>query len=298
MKQINFCDLCGSYNIHTLYKKSINFSSPWSNFIKENEFPILVSGTICKNCGWIFQNPSYTDDELDLLYNYSDSQSLSKEAESLANLNAKKRSQILYDNISKYFTNHTKRILDVGGRNGELMQSFDTNIFNISVLDMDAGNPINNDIKKIRIPFLNFETVIKFDLITMLHVLEHTDSPKSFLKKAYTLLNDNGLIYIEVPSELITHLLIRHVGDHRHLGYFSSKILAKYLVSNGFDCIYCNIVEGLVGGRVAVVRAIGRKNNTLNRLSFKNENFLLFKSIIEIFNPIPIIVRLKNYFKI
>jgi hypothetical protein len=298
MKQINHCDLCGSDNFHTLYKKSINYSAPWSNFIQKQEFPILVSGTICKNCGWIFQNPSYTDSELDLLYNYSDSQNLSKEAENLADLNAKKRSQILYDNVSQYFTNQTKQLLDVGGRNGELMQAFDTNIFNISVLDMDAGNPIKNDFKKIRIPFLNFESDIKFDLITMLHVLEHTDSPKKFLKKANTLLNENGLIYIEVPSELITHLLVRHVGDHRHLGYFSSKILSKFLESNGFDCVYCEIVEGLVGGRVAVIRAIGRKNNSLNNLSLIKGNFLLFRSILEIFNPIPIIVRLKNFFKI
>lgn len=298
MKQINNCDLCGSSNFQTLYKKSIKNSLPWSNFINQEEFPIIVSGTICKNCGWVFQNPSYTDTELDLLYNYSDSNGLSQEAKELADLNAKKRSQILYDIVIKYFTGQTKKILDVGGRNGELMNAFDTRKYNISVLDMDAGEPINKEFEKIRIPFLKFETNIKYDLITMLHVLEHTDSPTSFLKKAYKLLNDNGLIYIEVPSELITHLIVRHVGDHRHLGYFSSNVLTKFLESNGFDCIYCKVVEGLVGGRVAVIRAIGKKSHSFDKSTFKNENLLFFKSILEVFNPIPIIVRFKNYFRI
>lgn len=298
MKQINQCNLCGSDKLHTLYKKNINYSLPWSNFIEEKEFPFSVSGVICKNCGWIFQNPSYSVSELDLLYNFSDSQALSKEAENLAELNAKRRSEILYENISKYITNKTRQILDVGGRNGEIVQSFDTNIYNVSVLDMDAGNPINSDINKIRIPFLDFESEKKFDLITMLHVLEHTDSPKDFLQKANTLLNEDGLIYIEVPSELITHLLVRHVGDHRHLGYFSSKILSKFLESNGFVCLSCEVAEGLVGGRVAVIRAIGKKNNSLKYRTFKYEKFLFYKSIFEIFNPIPIIVRMKNYFKI
>jgi SAM-dependent methyltransferase len=298
MKQIKNCDLCGSDNFHTLYIKSIKNSLPWSNFINQEEFPIIVSGTICKNCGWIFQNPSYTDIELDLLYNYSDSNTLSQEAKELADLNAKKRGKILYDIVIKHFTAQTKKILDVGGRNGELMQVFDTNKYNISVLDMDAGEPINKEYEKIRIPFLKFETKIKFDLITMLHVLEHTDSPSNFLKKANKLLNDNGLIYIEVPSELITHLIIRHVGDHRHLGYFSSNVLAKFLESNGFECIYCKVVEGLVGGRVAVIRAIGRKSNSLNNNTFKNKNLLFFKSVMEVFSPIPMIVRLKNYLRI
>jgi 2-polyprenyl-3-methyl-5-hydroxy-6-metoxy-1,4-benzoquinol methylase len=40
----------------------------------------------------------------------------------------------------------------------------------------------------------------KFDLIILSHVLEHLLNPSVFLKKIKSILSDNGILYIEVPS--------------------------------------------------------------------------------------------------
>lgn len=40
----------------------------------------------------------------------------------------------------------------------------------------------------------------KFDVITILHVLEHVKNPEKYVEKIYELLNKNGSLFIEVPN--------------------------------------------------------------------------------------------------
>lgn len=40
----------------------------------------------------------------------------------------------------------------------------------------------------------------KFDIITILHVLEHVENPEKYVEKINELLNKNGSLYIEVPN--------------------------------------------------------------------------------------------------
>lgn len=40
----------------------------------------------------------------------------------------------------------------------------------------------------------------KFDVITILHVLEHVENPEKYIEKMYELLNKNGSLFIEVPN--------------------------------------------------------------------------------------------------
>ena len=42
---------------------------------------------------------------------------------------------------------------------------------------------------------------MKFDTIIMSEVLEHVDTPKAYVKKAYSLLNDDGLLMLSMPNE-------------------------------------------------------------------------------------------------
>ena len=48
--------------------------------------------------------------------------------------------------------------------------------------------------------FMDFNTEDKFDLITFNKVLEHVKNPVEMLSKAKNMLNNNGLIYIELPD--------------------------------------------------------------------------------------------------
>jgi SAM-dependent methyltransferase len=287
MREIIACNLCGNTALATLYQKTISYSYPWSIFISPECFPINIRGDLCSKCGWIFQNPSYEAHELDRLYNLA-SPTTSEEAEQLAAVNSERRGEELFLSLQPWLNPISGSILDVGGRNGELMGAFVRNRFSVSVLDMDGGEPKAPTIRKIRLPFLRYFSE-QYDVVTMLHVLEHTESPREFLTHAHRTLKENGLIFIEVPSELLTPLVFRHVGDHRHLGYFTKQSLRGFLESTGFTCLSCSLQIGFVGSSLPVIKAVARKS--LSTGTWKPRRLMVFKSLTEALHPLPLFVR-------
>lgn len=80
----------------------------------------------------------------------------------------------------------------------------------------------------------------KFDVITLWHVLEHFLNPVEELKKIRNLLNDNGLLFIEVPNfNSIKFRLSGYKwkgGNHPlyHRSFFTAKTLERTLEKAGF----------------------------------------------------------------
>jgi|GEM_PF-4846294 len=293
MREIIACKLCANTGLFTLYRKTIPYSKPWSNFITSERFPVRVRGDICSACGWIFKNPTYESDELNRLYNLA-SPTISEEAEQVAAQNSELRGEELFLSLQPWLNSISGSILDVGGRNGELMGAFVRNRYSVSVLDMDGGEPTVPSIRKIRLPFLNY-CGEQYDVVCMLHVLEHTESPREFLTHAHNILKENGLLFIEVPSELLTPLVLRHVGDHRHLGYFTRQTLRGFLESSGFKCLSCNLQIGFVGSSLPVLKAVARKS--LITGTWKPRRFMALRSLAEAFHPMPLFVRAINRLK-
>ena len=295
MKRLNKCNYCKGTRLINIYSQEIKCQKPWSNFIKLREFPFVINAKICASCGWIFKDYVFNSNELASLYNLDD-EKLSEEAKSMADKNAKYRGKQMFKAVEKWMPKSGK-ILDVGGRNGELMETFLTEGYKISVLDMDAGEPISKEISKIRSPFLEWNKG-QYDLITMSHVLEHTEKPRDFLMHSRQLLHDTGLIFIEVPSEMITCLIKRHVGDHRHLCYFTRETLKAYITSSGFECLYCELLIDVVGSRIPLLRAVGRKIDDHNFTKPSKENrYAFLRSITDLFHPLPWLSRIRNTIK-
>ena len=98
---------------------------------------------------------------------------------------------------------------------------------------------------------LDFED--KFNVITLLEVLEHTKYPEKIVKHAYDNMIDGGLLIVEVPNLRFQWLkgkiekrtlykkIIRKdtwgLMPHVHLNYFSPRTLRKFFNDNGFEVI-------------------------------------------------------------
>ena len=284
MYHLTECNLCKGKSFFILYSQSIGYNKPWSVFLEKSFFPLTIRGKLCLSCGWIFKELAYDSEELASLYNMR-ADSLSVEAEMLADINARYRGQRIFQTVEPWLLS-VGHVLDVGGRNGELMQDFIEKGFKVSVLDMDAGNPISRQMIKIRSSFLAWNENT-YDLITMSHVLEHTASPGEFLLHARKLLKEDGILFIEVPSELCTCLIKRHVGDHRHLCYFTRETLRGYLDSSGFECVSCKLLVDLVGSKIPLIRAVAKKavnNDTLGLLHPSRS--AVFRSLEDVLHPI------------
>ena len=99
----------------------------------------------------------------------------------------------------------------------------------------------------------------KVDLIIFTEAIEHINDVKSFLKHAYDLLNEGGIIYITTPNfSSIERIMMQSswgmIKPPEHLSYFSPKTLNKVLSEKGF-----------------------------RKLSLKTENISIFR-LIEYFN--------------
>lgn len=100
-------------------------------------------------------------------------------------------------------------VLDVGSGEGVFGKMLGSN-FSTTNLEFPGAKVKNQNV--IRADFLKWKTNKKFDAVVFLESLEHITNPLNYLKKAASLLKENGLIFIEYPR----------------FGSFESKILGKY----------------------------------------------------------------------
>lgn len=127
-------------------------------------------------------------------------------------------------------------MLDYGGYNGFLPYALKQIVkLNSWVADYDPkglkmakylGSKVINLSKKKKIK-KNF-----FQLITIVHVLEHLNIPQKILKKIYQSLKEKGILYIEVPN-----LYGFPLGDNAHLIAFTRYSLFNLLKKCGFKII-------------------------------------------------------------
>jgi hypothetical protein len=184
------------------------------------------------------------------------------------------------------------RAVDVGGRRGELMGAFLERGFRVHVLDMAEGEPLLSQVTKSRSGFLDWCQYGSADLIVMSHVLEHTDKPAAFLNHARSILAPHGLLYVEVPFEVLTPLARRHIGDHRHVGYFTRTTLTGFLRLAGFVVLSCTLSVDLVGAPIPILRAVARAGDVCT--DWRPGRFSLFQSLSEALHPLAFAARGRN----
>ena len=105
----------------------------------------------------------------------------------------------------------------------------------------------------------------KFDVITMVHVIEHVKNPKQFLSRAIKLLNKDGVLYVETPN--LNSWLYRieqknytFLTPPEHL-YIFSKDSFRQILKNKLDAKIVKIsTYSYVEHAVKVIKEILSKN--------------------------------------
>ena len=96
-------------------------------------------------------------------------------------------------------------------------------------------HPSTPAIVKIDKSFEDLDVSEQFDVVVMCHVLEHVFSPMSFLRKAYSILNKQGIVFVEVPFELYTPIIFKtswRLATCRLLFY---NCVRNFLLQAGFE---------------------------------------------------------------
>lgn len=193
---------------------------------------------------------------------------------------SRNRAQYIYD-----FVGHgSVSICDVGcGWGGplkymkELFRS--TDVLGITPDIDNKTTEWNKDLNIEYTDFATYEVTKKYDLVTMVHTLEHMVDPRKSLDKIRQLVSSDGLVYIEVPSFDWVSVRTNPWYMPVHVSYFSKKILQKMVEGAGFEII--KIKESRYWGNIKILatpvdnRPIYRYNNRRSILLWKLKKVLI-----------------------
>lgn len=258
----SICDLCGS-----------DISQNVTLLAKENQELLGVKSSIstvmCPQCRFIFQPERFSDELLTALYE-KDTSSFFGEAEDelpLIQSYLRERQAVISSALSTHEIPLGGAILDVGGGSGECCLHLVPR-YRVVVADATDSLPADPRIEKVLGLFSPNLDEGSFDVVIMNHVLEHVFSPTSLLASANKMLKLEGILILEVPFELYTPLVARHLGDWRHVAYFCRTSLRQFLEKSGFAVDRLALEEGCYGvRRLPVLRAVAHKLTTPSPVS-------------------------------
>jgi len=227
------CPLCGERRNSPLYR--------------EDPYQMVR----CSNCKFIFANPRPT---MDFLYDHYQRYFPEGEEEREA---WRKMMKPVFTRAAQLILKYRERgrLLDVGTGFGfflEEMRQRGWEVFGVEI--SEKAVTYAREVLGLTIYSGPFETLSlgeeEFDVISGFYVIEHLPEPMKFLRKCYTLLKPDGLLFLRYPHTTPIKTLLRFFGiENRlydlpsHLSDFSPKLLQGALEKVGFHG-----VQHLIGG--------------------------------------------------
>lgn len=227
----------------------------------------LQTIVICKKCGFTYSNPSPAPQELSKYYqmfsNYENPQRNGKESEQMLN-----KWERTYELIVKHFpSNFTGTVLEIGCATANGLSLFKSRGWDVLGIDPSAtAAKIAHDLYEIEVISGVFDSEIlvdrgPFDVIILSHVLEHLLSPEIILNDIKNLLDDKGLIYIEVPN-LLRPFVPMGYFTFEHVNYFTPTTLSSLMNNKGF-AVEIELFDNSenIEPFYPVIAAVGKKDN-------------------------------------
>lgn len=131
--------------------------------------------------------------------------------------------------------------LKAAGEHGFIAEGIDVSLKAVEYAENKLGVKVyHNDL-------LDQKFDKKYDIIHMKTFLEHVDKPLKYLDKACSLLNENGIIYIEGPNDFnilqksavkILKLKKWWIDHPHHLSYITCDAMKKILHERGFSIFF------------------------------------------------------------
>lgn len=232
------CEICGK-----------NDSSIIATKIREGKGIIRK----CNNCNLVFQDIDMSKEELSQYYNeiYQNTNSLRKgviQSPFEHFIDRYPTIKQTFENIGPYLRSDMD-VLELGCGSGELMHMINPHVNSVRGIELNCEfvqfikNTLNYEAYCGDINEMSLDK--KYDLIISIMTLDHMPNPKESLLKMKSLLNKNGLIYIEVPNidVALNKYLPRQMSDKyleffwhlAHYYYFSRDTFQLLLNSVGLS---------------------------------------------------------------
>ncbi|QOG12079.1 methyltransferase domain-containing protein [Arcobacter sp. FWKO B] len=269
MYVIDKCPICEKNKNKNLYSIEINEQLEISKVIDNQIHNYSI--VFCENCGLLYRNTRFSNDELSLMY--------SKEVDNVEYARYENRSKHLEEYLTSKLNKKIEHmnILDVGGGKGEITHYFSQKNY-CTVLEFDIPNHNINDNLRLT---SDIKSVNQPDIIFFNHIVEHLNNPYVFIDDILNNIHNECLVYIEVPFEISHYLLLKTAGHYEHINYFSKQSLENFVKLLGGNIICVETINGF-GNSMLSIAALFRhnpnarlKNNNIkaNYLTMKQEAY-------------------------
>jgi 2-polyprenyl-3-methyl-5-hydroxy-6-metoxy-1,4-benzoquinol methylase len=231
-----------------LSKKHVNSTEihPGKIITTSNEYQIID----CEICKFIHIKPYPTMEDLTEIYQNEFYQNIKpnyikKYEEELEYW------KMIYHEKLEIIEQHVKdrKILDIGCGAGFFLKEAKNrkwDVMGVEPSSMAANYAKKNGIKVIEKMFEKVEINEKFNAIHLDAVLEHSISPNKVLQKCHSILDDNGIIIVEVPNDFnpLQKIVEEAYGKREwwiapseHLNYFTFQSIINLIEANGFEIL-------------------------------------------------------------
>ncbi len=157
---------------------------------------------------------------------------------------------------SKFF--EKKNIIDIGGGVNPIF-----NNKNVDVMDIKISNKTNKNLKN-NIYVGNIEEKKikkKYDIIFLLHTLEHILNPLKAIKNIENLLKKNGRVFVEIPNfDYFIKKRPHYAVFHQHLNMFNIKNFKNLLSFTELS------IEKIFTNNSVIFCSL-KKNNKMNKIN-------------------------------
>jgi 2-polyprenyl-3-methyl-5-hydroxy-6-metoxy-1,4-benzoquinol methylase len=233
------CPVCAATNVTVLHK--MDFELP-----KTSPLPRQYQVVYCHACGMVYADSVAGQQDYDLYYEqfskYEDTKTASGGGYTAAD---RARLDDMATLLAKHLTK-TDSIVDIGCANGGLLEALSVRGFS-RLTGIDPSSASIRHIHErgfhgysLKIADLNKEAVGTYQGIILSHVMEHVFDVAAAMKTIRTLLDEEGLLYLEVPNALkySSHYVVPfYYFDAEHINHFDGHALENLAGIHGFEVL-------------------------------------------------------------
>ena len=260
MKTSNICNCCDSSNIlkspgilmpfmaKMIFDYDVyNLNDDWKLYgFEDSKIYFPCKSVQCQACGFLFSDIRFDDEELENLYCFYREKKYLETRESFEpeylwkndyiekNMNFVDKVELFLD-----FVENKSNILDWGGDQGKNTPFRDLSQ-KIFIYDL-SDKELSDKCKKINYSELKDND---YNIIVCSHVLEHVSYPKNLLNDIKNFMNEDTILYIEVPCEKLVYdnpnsfqLHENKKHWHEHINFFTYLSLHKLFESCGLSIV-------------------------------------------------------------
>jgi 2-polyprenyl-3-methyl-5-hydroxy-6-metoxy-1,4-benzoquinol methylase len=232
------CPICGGTSQNTVYRSNIDFEKIARGEVKP--YGAHYSIKQCDQCGLMLSNPVFIEEQVKRLYEKAETTNVNEDEED----NVRRTMRYYYKLVQPFLT-HKEKMLDIGCDLGFLLEAASEDGF--TELHGTEPNPLaRRRAEKIPGSVITekfyeeqYYPEESFDLISLIHVLDHVYNPNDVLARAYSQLKPGGFLIAVVHN--VECLLKKLLGEKfpvfnlYHHYFFSKKTLRALGESVGYE---------------------------------------------------------------